>query len=139
MGLFVFGVHDDRIQPFDELMVPQLVNLRLEAWIAATDLADFVVSVDTSTFHLAGGLGKRMVGIFAFTDGKVYGKYYRFALVQRHRDNGDWDCGPCFNCHCCPRSRETVKPCITELRASEIVDAVKGLVNQSESPRNRLK
>lgn len=128
MGLFVLGVHNCAIEPLERAGVTQFVNMPADKWIATTDLADYVISVDTSTFHLAGGLGKKLVGIFTFTDGKVYGKYYDFVLVQRHRDNGDWECGPCFCCHLCPKSRETVKPCLTELRASEIIDALKRLL-----------
>jgi len=45
---------------------------------------------------LAGGLGKPLCGIFTFADGKIYGKHYDFVLVQKHRDNGNWNCGSCF-------------------------------------------
>ena len=57
---------------------------------------NYVISVDTGTFHLAGGLHKPMTGIFTWTDGKIRGNCYDFILVQNHRDDG-WECGPCWS------------------------------------------
>lgn len=122
MGYWVFATHDSCIEALTECGVPQFAGVGLDTWEYLVRAADYVISVDTATFHLAGGLGKPLVGIFSFTDGKLYGKHYDFVLVQRHRDNGDWDCGPCFLLDNCPKSREPKKPCMTELTVDEIMD-----------------
>lgn len=119
-GHKVISVHNSHIEILSMLGVDQYVNVPSETWLYLTALSDYVVTVDTGTFHMAGGLGKPMVGVFTFTDGKVYGKYYDFILVQKHRDDG-WDCGPCFVVTSCPKSDEPRKPCCTELRPKEIV------------------
>ena len=62
--------------------------------------------------------------MFSFTDGKVYGKYYDFVLVQKHRDNGDWECGPCFNLTLCPKTQSFPKPCLTELTSEDIIQGL---------------
>lgn len=138
MGYFVFSIHNENIPTFDELNVPQMIKIHPSLWMALVNLSDYVISVDTSTFHLAGGLGKKLVGIFTFTDGKIYGKYYDFVLVQKHRDNGDWDCGPCFMNYLCPKSSDIKKPCVTELTADDIIKGFLKLVRQSEIIRLQL-
>lgn len=138
MGYFVFSIHNENIPTFDELNVPQMIKVHPTVWISLVDCADYVISVDTSTFHLAGGLSKKLVGIFTFTDGKLYGKYYDFSLVQKHRDDGNWDCGPCFMNHLCPKSDQIQKPCLTELSSDDIIRAFLKLVHQSEQARLQL-
>jgi ADP-heptose:LPS heptosyltransferase len=123
LGFFVFTIHKEPIEIFTLTNTVQFINIELSAWAGLTAAADYVISIDTGTFHLAGALKKPLVGIFSFTDGKVYGKYYKFALVQRHRDNGKWDCGPCYNCTICPKSKEIIKPCMSDIRFEEIIDA----------------
>lgn len=129
-GYYVFTIHDKKQTIYDNLGVDQIVNIHQQAWIALVEIADIVISVDTATFHIAGGLKKPLVGIFSFTNGKVYGKYYNFVLVQRHKDNGNWDCGPCYNMTTCPKSKDAQKPCITELSSSDIIQGFYSLVNQ---------
>jgi hypothetical protein len=73
---------------------------------------------------LAGELKKPLVGVFTFADGKVYGRYYDFVLVQKHRDNGDWDCGPCYNWGNCTKTEKVPKPCLTEITAEMIIEGV---------------
>ena len=136
-GFYVFTISDERQIVYDHLGVDQITSIHHQAWICLVELSDFVISVDTATFHIAGGLGKPLVGIFSFTDGKVYGKYYDFILVQKHRDNGDWDCGPCFNSTCCPKSKSTQKPCITELSSASILRGFAEAL--SKWPINRAK
>lgn len=118
---FLFTIHSERQFIYDELQVQQFIQCSCEQWIDLVASADIVISVDTATFHLAGGLKKPLVGIFGFTNGKVYGKYYDFTLVQKHRDNGDWDCGPCFNMSFCSKCKTYPKPCITEIKCEDIL------------------
>lgn len=98
-----------------KLGIKGIYQTSLEDWIYYTSLADYVVSVDTSTFHLAGGLKKPLLGIFTFANGKTYGKYYDFVLVQKHFENGDWDCGPCYDYNSCCKTKKEIKPCLTEI------------------------
>ena len=126
-GYFVYGIHNEPIDVFTELGIPQFINIELESWCGLVAVTDYVISVDTGTFHLAGALKRPLLGIFSFTDGKIYGKYYDFVLVQKHRDNGDWDCGPCFVCVVCPKSKELRKPCMTEITSIDIINGFKKL------------
>lgn len=104
--------------------IPVVGGGSMKEWMCQIDAMDYVISVDTAAFHLAGGLGKPLCGIFTFANGKVYGKYYDFVLVQKHRDNGDWDCGPCFKFGECKKSKHNLKPCLTELTGEEIVRGI---------------
>jgi ADP-heptose:LPS heptosyltransferase len=138
-GFYVFTIHTDKQVVYDNLGVDQIFSIHQQAWISMVELADAVISVDTGTFHIAGGLGKPLIGIFTFTDGKLYGKYYDFVLVQKHRDNGDWDCGPCFNMTSCPKSKETQKPCLTELSSYDILQGFAEAVEKWPSLKNSLR
>lgn len=126
---FLYTIHNQKQAIYDELPVEQIINIHPQAWISLVNLADYVISVDTATFHIAGGLKKPLVGIFTFTDGKLYGKYFKFKLVQKHRDNKDWDCGPCYNVYCCKKSCNFPKPCLTELSVQNILKAFIDLTN----------
>lgn len=122
-GYFVCSIHSKPIDELERLKVPTICGLKLREWMAVVDAANYVISVDTSTFHLAGGLSKPLVGIFTFADGKVYGKYFDFELVQKHRDNGDWDCGPCYSWCNCIKTKKVPKPCLTEITSEMILEA----------------
>ena len=124
-GCFVFGLHTDPVAPLSEVGVPVLLNQGLREWMGLLSAADYVVAVDSAPTHFAGGIGKPQVAIFTFADGKVYGKYYKnFILVQKHRDNGDWDCGPCYNYIRCPKETDYPKPCLTEITVEMIADGI---------------
>jgi ADP-heptose:LPS heptosyltransferase len=122
-GLSYYGIHSRAIPGFDGKVLHGKNNKQFMALVGA---ADYVISVDSAAFHIAGGLGIPMVGIFSWADGKVYGKYYeKWNLIQKHRDEG-WDCGPCYNwgeCHKCHHTQIS-KPCITELTAKEILQSL---------------
>jgi len=134
-GLFVYSAHNNPIGILNTLEVPVLTGRTLADWMGYIHAADYVVTVDTSTFHYAGGIGKPLTGIFTHVDGKLRGKFYDFVLVQKHRDNGDWPCGgPCYNYLYCshpncdapvvgPNNQRYalgLRPCITELTTGEI-------------------
>lgn len=124
LGYFVYTVHNKSLPIYDELGITQFTDLKIPQWLSIVQISDYIISVDTSTFHIAGGLKKPLVGIFTFTDGKVYGKHYDFILVQKHRDDGNWDCGPCFNLTLCPKSPSFPKPCLTELKTEDIIEGL---------------
>lgn len=130
-GLFVYVTHNFEVPIMRELAVPVLVGKSLPEWLSFIHAADYVVSVDTATFHYAGGINKPLTGIFTYADGKLRGKYYDFVLVQKHKDNGNWPCGPCYTYVNCtnskcknPTSFTEAKPCLTELTLREIEEGV---------------
>lgn len=130
MGHFVCASHNHDIPCLRKLNVPIFSDTSIPQWMGVVNAADYVISVDTAAFHLAGGLDKPLTGIFTFADGKVYGKYFDFILVQKHRDNGDWDCGPCYNWANCPKSKKLPKPCLSEISTEMIMDGVKKMFHK---------
>jgi ADP-heptose:LPS heptosyltransferase len=130
-GVFIYSTHQSKIPVLSNLNVPVFTGYGTREWLSFIHAADYVVSVDTASFHYAGGIKKPLVGIFTYADGKYRGKYFDFTLVQKHRDNGDWPCGPCYNHTMCtnpkcknPGSLTDPKPCLTELKSSEIIDGI---------------
>ena len=121
----IFGLHTKPIGELEQLGIATLHGIDIRTWMGVVNATDYMVAVDTSNFHLAGGMRKPLVGIFTWADGKVYGKYFDFELVQKHRDNGDWPCGPCYAYDKCPKTKEFIKPCLTELAGEEIADGIK--------------
>jgi ADP-heptose:LPS heptosyltransferase len=130
-GLFVYSTHISDLPLLESLGVPVLKDASLEEWMSYIHAADYVVTVDTGTFHYAGGIKKPLMGIFTHVDGKLRGKYYDFVLVQKHRDNGNWPCGPCYTFINCtnprckdPNSLHELKPCLTEITVEEMEKGV---------------
>lgn len=124
-GLYALGMHNHPMQTFVKNKIPNVDETRIRIWMAILNQADYVVSVDTAAFHCAGGMNKPLVGIFSFADGKVYGKYFDFFLVQKHRqDDPEWTCGPCYNWGACPKTDKNPKPCLTEITTEMILTAV---------------
>lgn len=116
----LLGIHNKEVPELNKLGIPVITGASLKEWMCYIAAADYVISVDSAAFHMAGGLKKPLMGIFTFADGKAYGKYFDFVLVQKHRNNGNWDCGPCFKYANCPKCKTTPKPCLTELTKEEI-------------------
>lgn len=123
-GCFVIGSHIRPITDLTEVGIDTVCGTTMPQLLGLVNAADYVVSVDTGQFHAAGGLNKPLTGIFTFCDGKVYSKYYQAELVQKHRDNGDWDCGPCYNWGLCPKTEKVPKPCLTEITTNMITDGI---------------
>lgn len=122
------GIHNKEIPELSKLNIPVISNVSLKEWMCYVAAADYVISVDSAVFHMAGGLKKPLMGIFTFADGKAYGKHFDFVLVQKHRDNGNWDCGPCFQFAGCPKCKTGLKPCLTELTKEELQTGVTQLL-----------
>lgn len=133
-NLYVIASHTEPIAVLENMGCPVLNELSREDWLGLIHAVDYVVTVDTSTFHYAGSIKKPMVGIFTHVDGKYRGKYFDFILVQKHRDNGDWPCGPCYDyskCShpkCVSKDYFTAKPCVTELSVNEIIDGIEKML-----------
>lgn len=130
IGLFVYSLHTKPIVELGKMNVPVITSQTIQQWMGIINAADYVVSVDTSTFHFAGGIGKPLTGIFTFADGKVYGRYYDFTLVQKHRDDGNWECGPCYNWCNCTKTIKVPKPCLTEITVDMIVEGIRKMLNK---------
>jgi|688.fasta_scaffold13122_12 ADP-heptose:LPS heptosyltransferase len=130
-GLAPFCLHNTPINLCYKNNIPLIVETKIRNWMAVLNQADYVVSVDTSAFHCAGGMGKPLVGIFTFADGLVYGKYFDFFLVQKHRQNDPcWTCGPCYNWGNCSKSNKNLKPCLTEITSEMIMERVDNMLQK---------
>lgn len=130
-GCYVFGLHLHPVEELSKLNIPTICNVSIKQWMGVIDQCDYMVSVDTAAFHLAGGLSKPLTGIFTWADGKVYGKHYDFELVQKHRDDGNWDCGPCYNWGLCTKQKHGyLKPCLTELTSEIILNGCDRMFNK---------
>jgi ADP-heptose:LPS heptosyltransferase len=123
-GFFVYGLSQEP-QP---IAIKTLVTNDLNHWANAVAAADYILTIDTAAFHLAGGLKKPMVGIFAWTNGKVYGKYFDFILVQKHRDDDPTWCGPCGNWGNCPKWTGGPLPCAIEILPADVLEAFDQLI-----------
>jgi ADP-heptose:LPS heptosyltransferase len=115
-GMCPVGLHSE---PIPGIGVPVLDKLNIRQYMAVTAASDYVVSIDTGTFHCANGFHKPTLAIFTSADGFVYGKYFpEMELVQKHRSTDpQWTCGPCYTWPKCQKTKEPLKPCLTELTA----------------------
>jgi len=125
LGFAVLCTHNTVVPEMKEAKVWSSTDIR--KWMSVINASDAVVSVDTATFHCAGGLKKPLVGMFTWSDGLAYGKWFDFVLVQKHRSfTPGWECGPCYkwhDCRMCP-STKVRKPCVTELSIDDIMTGV---------------
>jgi ADP-heptose:LPS heptosyltransferase len=122
----IYGIHHLPIPELEKFGINTITGSYYD-FIHMVAAADYIISVDTAAFHLAGGLKKKLMGIFTYADGKAYGKHFNFTLVQKHRDHGNWDCGPCFTFAMCPKSIANLKPCLLELTKDEFIQGIKCL------------
>lgn len=121
LGFYVFTVHNEKQTVYDNLGIDQIINVHQKAWIALVELADAVISVDTATFHIAGGLKKPQVGIFTFTKGENYSKYYENCEIIQ--GTCPFQSEGCYNFFNCPKSKNQMIPCKKNITASQILDA----------------
>jgi ADP-heptose:LPS heptosyltransferase len=129
MGYFVLAFHK---HPLKKLKVPTICAKSVIDFLGFINASAYIITVDSAPFHAAGGLGKPQTAVFSWADGKVYGKWYdKYVLVQHHRDNGDWNCGPCYRWFDCPKEKKgSRKPCITSITVGEIVDGAKEMIER---------
>lgn len=78
-GLEPLCVHSEPIRA----SVPQIHGLSLTRWLRLIASAPRVVSVDTSAFHAAGGLGRPLVALHSQFQGDIIGHYYRQTIFQQ--------------------------------------------------------
>jgi ADP-heptose:LPS heptosyltransferase len=123
-GLCPIGIHNEAMLDMLKLNVPQINRTSIRQWMALISECDAVLSVDTSTFHCAGGLGKPLVGVFTFASGKTYGKYFDFVLVQKDTDTDPGWCGPCYDWCNCVKTKLNPKPCLTEITGDMLLNGI---------------
>lgn len=131
---FVFAVHHMPLPILNDLNVP-VITATPKRLMSLVNAANYIVSVDTGPFHLAGGLRKPLMGIFAWTDGKVRGNCYDFILVQKHRDDG-WECGPCWQP--CAKSQDKHHPCITEITIDMLENGIEKMFEKYQKKNIHL-
>lgn len=146
MGFSVVCLHNTDIPDMKEAPVWRASSIR--QWMSVINAADAVVSVDTSTFHCAGGFKRPLVGVFTWACGLSYGKWFDFVLVQKHRSfTPGWNCGPCYKWHDCPLcpNRTHRKPCVSDLSVSDIMTGVREMIRlwpqlrPSDLPFNQIR
>ena len=124
-GLCPIGLHHYPIPHWD---ASTICRINLREWMAIINQADYVVSVDTSVFHCAGGFGKPVVGIFTFANATTYGRYYPTAeLIQGPCPKGYLGC---YNWGICPCTKKRLKPCLTEITSEMILKSVDRMINK---------
>lgn len=121
-GYFPFGLHASPIYGLLKNDIPTVSGLRIRKCLSVINQADYVVSVDTSHFHAAGGMKKPVVGIFTFISGATYSMHYpNVELVQGPCPIGHLGC---YNWGNCPKIRENPKlPCCLGMTANSILSA----------------
>lgn len=128
----VYFVHSSEIKNFN---IKTLIANNIREYLAIIDAADYILGVDSSVFHCAGGMNKPCLGIYSWADGYVYSKYYpNSTIVQYHRKKyGDeWSCCPCYeftNCSIEKDQRVLVKPCMSKITSEMIWN---GLINHDK-------
>ena len=132
-GLCALCLHNTPINICYKNNIPLIVESRIRAWMAVLNQADYVVSVDTSAFHCAGGMGKPLVGIFTFTNSTTYGKYYpNLELVQGPCPIGHQGCYAWGNCPCKKDKSNNLVPCCNDISVDSMLLAFDRLKNREK-------
>lgn len=120
-GYYVYGVHLTPILELSKLNIPTICNLSIKEWMGVIDQSDYIVSVDTAAFHLAGGLSKPLTGIFTWANADAYAMHYPTAETVQ----GPCPAGyaGCYNWGMCPIQKHGyLKPCLTNLTSNMILE-----------------
>lgn len=128
----LIGLHKCEIKELTQFGIPTICNLNIRQWMGVINACDYVLCVDTSTFHFAGGINKPTLGVFTWADGQVYGKYYKKAEIFQIRKRGENFACPCYRFSSCPLSKEALKPCLTEIKGIEIAQAFKKMTQNNK-------
>lgn len=116
-GYNVVALHTNPIKPLVNKGIPCIHKVRIREWMSILYAADYVISVDTAAFHCAGGFGTPMVGLFTWTNGSVYGKYYENTeLVQGLCPVGHQGC---YVWSACPCKKEALVPCCVNVNSQK--------------------
>lgn len=113
----------------------QINDLNLKEFIYTMKCFDYVVSVDTGSFHLSCAYNIPTVGIFTWTDGYILSKYAKkVKIIQKHRDNENgFKCCPCWNWVNCSKKSGNKNliplPCMKEISPVEIKNGLLELIN----------
>ena len=74
------------------------VNIELREWMVLTSRMDVIITVATSTFHLANFFHIPTVAIFGCENLDTYGKFFpEMVPLQRTREMLGWSTCPCWN------------------------------------------
>lgn len=136
-GLLPFAVHKTPILDVIKSRCDMVSGLGLREWMGVMHEADYVISVDTSSFHCRGGMNKPQVGVFSFANGDTYGKYYtKLEIVQGPCPIGHKGC---YNWSICPKiSSGPCFPCGKDLESSQILLALDRLLSRFPVPENAM-
>lgn len=120
-GGTVLVLHNEKIEHEFPSNVVVETSLSLRALFEAVSICDVVVSPDTAQIHVAGGLGRKIYGIFGPTDGHIRLADYQvpYMLPREFRPCGRQ---PCWY-HPCPG-----KWCMQTLAPAEIMYEVQNLL-----------
>ena len=116
--------------------VPFIKDITIKQLVHMVPLFDYIITVDTGSFHLCGALEIPTLGIFSWTDAKILGKYHpKFIYVQKHRDDpGGLECVPCWSWPMC-KYKQQGQPqlplkCIRDISVQEIYSKFMDLTNK---------
>ena len=126
MGYTVVGLHTHNQKIFTDLGVEQVITQDMNLWMKTINECNCVITVDTAAFHYAGGIGKPLVGIFGFTKGVVYGKYYLNTMIVQGLCPFERE--GCYNVTLCPKNKNETIPCKQNLMVKEILEAFSNLI-----------
>lgn len=95
-------------------------KLSLPELLAAIDESEIVITTDSGPFHIAGGLGKKIVGLFRSRRPEHVNAYPNTKVIYGSDRRCDADC---------EWDRCSVEPCrqMTEISVSDIIAAIEGL------------
>lgn len=127
-GFYPVALHSTPIIPLIKNNIPIITKPKLRQWLGVINQCDYVVTVDTACLHCAGGMGKPMVGIFTFVNGKTYTKYYQNSeCVQSLCPMGYIGC---YNWGTCPGIKEPILPCRAAINVNDILTTFELIVNR---------
>ena len=109
--------------------IPLIEEKKIRIWMAILYLSDYVITVDTASLHLAGGLNKPTVGIFTFANGETYSKYYENTEIVQ--GGCPFNFNGCYNWGSCPEFNDSILlPCCKNLNFMQIFNKFTNLLER---------